>query len=294
MTEWHVHAENTRPELFSRALEKAFSRGLTWDKYGGMATPPAQAAGEPSKLRRWLPLAGLAAVIAVAYALGLHRYLSVAAIVENRDALHDFVDRNLALALIVYIAIYIVTVTLSLPGSAFLSIAGSFAFGWMLSVPASVIAATIGATIVFQIVKTSLGASLAERAGPLVKKLREGFARDSFNYLLFLRLTPVFPFFAVNAVAGLCGVALRTFVLATLIGIIPGSIAFAWLGSGLDSVIEKQVAIYRACKKIHGMAMCSFEISAFSLLTPQLLLGFAALGAVALIPIAIRRFRSAA
>jgi uncharacterized membrane protein YdjX (TVP38/TMEM64 family) len=250
-----------------------------------------QAAQNTGKLWRWAPLAFLAAAIVAAYLLGFHRYLSIESVVRNRDALHAFVDRNLVLALAAFIGIYIAVVALSLPGAALLSIGGSFAFGWMLSVPASVTAATIGAVIVFQVVKTSLGASLAERAGPMVQKLRDGFARDGFNYLLFLRLTPVFPFFAVNAVAGLCGVALRTFVLATVIGIVPGSLAFAWLGSGLDSIIDKQLAIYNECVASRGAAMCSFELSAFSLLTPQLLLGFAALGAVALIPVLIRRFR---
>jgi uncharacterized membrane protein YdjX (TVP38/TMEM64 family) len=243
----------------------------------------------PGKLRRWMPLALLAAAIIAAYLLGFHRYLSIESVVRNRDALHAFVDHNLPLALAAFIGIYVGVVALSLPGAALLSIGGSFAFGWMLSVPASVLSATLGAVIVFQVVKTSLGASLAERAGPMVQRLRDGFARDAFNYLLFLRLTPVFPFFAVNAVAGLCDVALRTFVLATVIGIIPGSLAFAWLGSGLDSIIDKQLMLYNECVAGRGAAMCSFELSAFSFFTPQLLLGFGALGVVALIPILIRR-----
>ncbi len=254
----------------------------------------AQNTGRQNKLRRWMPLVFLAAAIAAAYLLGLHRHLSIESLVRHRDSLHAFVDNNLFLALAAFACLYISVVALSLPGAALLSIGGSFAFGWMLSVPASVIAATIGAVIVFQVVKTSLGASLAERAGPMVQKLRDGFARDGFNYLLFLRLTPVFPFFAVNAVAGLCGVSLRTFVLATVIGIIPGSLAFAWLGSGLDSIIATQLDLYNDCVAHRGAAMCSFELSAFSLLTPQLLLGFAALGVVALIPIVLRKLRGPA
>jgi uncharacterized membrane protein YdjX (TVP38/TMEM64 family) len=256
-------------------------------------TQAAQNPARVSALRRWIPLGILVVAIAATYMLGLHRYISIEALAHNRNALHDFVDRNLLLALAAYIGVYIVAVALSLPGAALLSIAGSFAFGWMLSVPASVIAATVGATIVFQAVKTSLGASIAERAGPLTQKLRAGFARDGFSYLLFLRLTPVFPFFAVNAVAGLSGVSLRTFVIATAIGVIPGGLAFAWLGQGLDSIIDKHVALYNDCVAQHGAAMCSFQISKWSLLTPELLTAFATLGVVALIPVAIRRFRGA-
>ena len=157
--------------------------------------------------------------------------------------------------------------------------------------PSSIIGATIGAIIVFQIVKTSLGAPLAERAGPFVKKLTDGFARDSFNYLLFLRLTPIVPFFAVNAVAGLCRVDLRTFVTATILGIIPGSLAFAWLGSGLEGVLQKSVQEFEACMASGKADGCMLKISALSLLSPQLLAGLSLLGVISLVPIAIRRWR---
>jgi hypothetical protein len=83
-----------------------------------------------------------------------------------------------------------------------MSIAGGFLFGWAVSAPVTVFAAVAGAAAVFQIVKTSLGAALAERAGPFLQRLSRGFAENAFSLLLFLRLTPVFPFFMVNAVAG--------------------------------------------------------------------------------------------
>jgi uncharacterized membrane protein YdjX (TVP38/TMEM64 family) len=251
----------------------------------------AQSKKRTSAFRRWTPLVLLAVAILASYAFGLHEYLSVQSLARNSDKLHGFVDSHLVLSLAAFIGIYVAVVALSLPGAALLSISGSFAFGWLLSVPASILAATAGSVIVFQVVKTSLGARVAERAGPFARKLRDGFARDSFNYLLFLRLTPVFPFFAVNAVAGLCGISLRTFVLATIVGIIPGSLAFGWIGRGLESVIDRQLAAYDTCAEQHPAAMCDLDLSAFSLLTPQMLLGLAALGAVALIPVAIRKLK---
>jgi uncharacterized membrane protein YdjX (TVP38/TMEM64 family) len=229
----------------------------------------------PSPLRRWLPLAVLASLIAVAYALGLQKYVSLEAIAQNHATLESYVRENLALAVITYMAIYIVAVALSLPGTV------------------TIVAATIGAIIVFQIVKTSLGATIAERAGPFVKKLSDGFSNDAFNYLLFLRLVPAFPFFAVNAVAGLVRVDFRTYALATLIGIIPGSYAFAWLGRGLGSIIEAESATHDACVAINGAADCQFEISAAALITPQLLIALALLGVVSLIPVLLKKWKSA-
>ncbi len=238
---------------------------------------------------RWGPFFGLMLMIAAAYYFGLQNYFSLQNIVAHRAALQDYVSAHLALALLVYAGIYILVVALSLPGAGILSIAGGFIFGWVLSAPVSVLAATIGAVIVFQIVKTSLGAAIALRAGPFLQSLAKGFAKDAFNYLLFLRLVPAFPFFAVNAVAGLCNVSLRSFVLATFVGIIPGSYIFAWLGLGLGSVIDAQLANHDACILKDGFNNCSYEISVSSLVTPQLLLAFAALGVMALIPVALKK-----
>jgi uncharacterized membrane protein YdjX (TVP38/TMEM64 family) len=247
----------------------------------------------PSRLRRWLPLLVLAGLIAIAYVLGLQKYFSLAAIAENHAALETYVRDHLVSAVLIYMAIYVGVVALSLPGAGILSIAGGFIFGWGLSGTVTIFAATIGAIIVFQIVKTSLGASIAERAGPFVKKLSAGFANDAFNYLLFLRLVPAFPFFAINAVAGLVRVDLRTYALATLIGIIPGSYAFAWLGRGLGSIIEAQTKAHDVCIAANGLANCPFEISASSLVTPQLLIALAVLGVVSLIPVALKKWKSA-
>ena len=247
-----------------------------------------------SALRQWLPVAVLVCFIAAAYFTGLHRYVSLATLAEHRETLRGFVHDNLLLALAAYALLYVVIVALSLPGAAVMSIAGGFLFGWMLSAPVTVVAATIGAVIVFEIVSTSFGAALAARAGPMVKRLSAGFAADAFHYLLFLRLAPVFPFFVVNAVAGLCRVKLSTFVIATVIGIIPASIAFALLGTGLDAVIEAQLAAHAACVAANGAENCSFSIDAGALVTRELLLAFAGLGLVALIPVVLRRFRKGA
>lgn len=236
-----------------------------------------------------LLIAGIAAV----YLTGLHKYLTFEAFVSRSAAIETFVRDHLILAVIAYMAIYIAVVALSLPGAAAMSITGGFLFGWAISVPTTVVAATAGATIVFQAVKTSFGATLAERAGPMVQKLSHGFAEDAFNYLLFLRLVPVFPFFVVNAVAGLCQVRVKTFVMATAIGIIPGAIAFAYLGTGLGSIITAQTAAHDACLAERGAANCKLELDPSLLVTRELIISFVVLGVVALLPIAIKHLKKA-
>ena len=87
----------------------------------------------------------------------------------------------------------------------------------------------------------------AAKAGPWLARLSEGFKQDALSYMLFLRLVPAFPFFVVNLAPALLGVPFRSFLLGTLLGIIPGTFAFAYLGTGLDSIIEAQQKAYAAC-----------------------------------------------
>ena len=243
-----------------------------------------------SPLRRWGALGLLIAVAAAAYGLGLQNYLGLQSMAEHQALLQGFVSGHLIVGLAIFFVVYVAVVALSLPGAGVLSILGGFIFGWLISAPLTVVAATIGAVIVFKIVQTSLGETLAERAGPFVQKLSRGFEEDGFNYLLFLRLVPAIPFFAINAVAGLTRMKLGTFALGTLIGIIPGSYAFAFLGRGLGSVLENAQVTHGACVAQDASAPCPYDISLSALVTPQILWGFAALGIVALIPVFLKKW----
>jgi uncharacterized membrane protein YdjX (TVP38/TMEM64 family) len=243
--------------------------------------------------RRFLPLAAVAVVLTAAWAGGLGDYLSLEAAARHRGELKGFVAEHRVLAVAAFMACYVAAVALSLPGAAVLSVLGGFLFGWLISVPATVTSATLGGLIVFGLVKTSLGEVMAMRAGPFLRKLSGGFARDAFHYLLFLRLTPVIPFFVVNAVAGLCNVKTSTFALATALGIVPAAIAYAYVGMGLDSVIDAQLLSHQACLASKGAALCPFHIDAAALFTAPMILAFVALAVMALVPLAVRRWRQA-
>jgi uncharacterized membrane protein YdjX (TVP38/TMEM64 family) len=129
------------------------------------------------------------------------------------------------------------------------------------------------------------------RAGPRLNALARGFREDAFNYLLFLRLVPLFPFWLINIAPAMFDVRLSTFVAATLIGIIPGTFAFAFVGSGLDSILVTQTAAYRQCEAA-GREGCAIVLDTGALLTPELIMAFAGLGGVALIPVVARRLRA--
>jgi uncharacterized membrane protein YdjX (TVP38/TMEM64 family) len=244
-------------------------------------------------VKRVLPLVILAGVAALVISQGWHKFLTLESIAENRELLKGYIGENALLSLLAYMGIYIVVIALSLPGGVFLTLTGGFLFGWLIGGLATVVAATIGATVIFLIAKTSFGEPLAARAGPRLDKLRAGFQDSALNYLLFLRLVPLFPFWLINLAPALLGVGLGTYVVGTFVGIIPGTFAFAYAGVGLDSVIEAQSQAYQACLKgqAGGGQTCEFTLDPGALVTPELLIAFAALGVVALIPVILKKFR---
>jgi uncharacterized membrane protein YdjX (TVP38/TMEM64 family) len=260
----------------------------------GMKTASESTSGAALWLKRLWPLLALIAATGFVLAMGWQRYLTVEALAENRGVLSGFIDANMLLSLLAFIAIYIVAVALSLPGGAVLTIAGGFLFGWLVGGLAAILGATIGATIVFLIARSALGEVLAARAGPWLSRFRQGFQEDAFSYLLFLRLVPIFPFWLVNLAPGLLGVSFGTYVITTFLGIIPGTFAYSLAGNGLDSVIEAQQAAHQSClakMQPGGQESCSYALDPGALLTPELIAGLVALGLVALVPVAVKVFR---
>jgi uncharacterized membrane protein YdjX (TVP38/TMEM64 family) len=210
--------------------------------------------------------AGIAFIVA-----GGHHYLTFSALARNRDWLCGLATQWGFAAAILYIGVYAVLVALSVPGGAVLTITGGFLFGTWLGTLCAVVGATLGATGIFLAARAGLG-GLAQRAGPFVGKLEAGFRANAFTYLLVLRLVFVVPFWLVNLVPALVGVRLRTYVLATFLGIIPAAFVFASLGNGLGSVVKEP-----------DMGIMS---------TPSVLLPIAGLVILALIPVGYKRWRS--
>jgi uncharacterized membrane protein YdjX (TVP38/TMEM64 family) len=192
-------------------------------------------------VRRLLPLLLLAAAGILFLALGGRHYLTFAALAENSEWLRGWVARSNGVAALCFIAVYAGLTALSVPGAAILTITSGFLFGLWHGLVYAVIGATIGATAIFLVARAGLG-HLAERAGPLANRLKEGFGADALNYLLVLRLIPLFPFWLVNIVAALAGMRLGTYVIGTLVGIIPGTFVYVSLGNGMGDIVAMSQA----------------------------------------------------
>jgi uncharacterized membrane protein YdjX (TVP38/TMEM64 family) len=258
----------------------------------GPSTMPLEPA-QPLRLTRFLPAALIIGAMLAFWGFGLHRYVSLQAVIDNRAALLSAIEAHQIRAILIFGLVYAAAVAVSFPGASLLTIAAGLLFGMVTGAAVVVVAATIGACLVFLAARSSLGEGLVRRAGPFLGRLREGFRENAFSYLLALRLAPVFPFWLVNLAPALLGMDLRTYALATAIGIIPGSLAFAAIGSGLDSVIAAQMERFEACRATGGQD-CSFSVDPTALVTPQLLLALGGLAIIAFIPIGVKAWRKRA
>lgn len=174
------------------------------------------------------------------YISGANQLLSFQNLAAHYDMLKTFVGQHYGLASMIFCLVYIISVTLSLPLALLLTLAGGALLGWAAAVMI-VVSATIGATILFIAARTVFSNMFRQRLGGFLGKLEDGFKKDSFSYLLALRLIPVAPFWVVNIAPAFVGMKLGAFVLATGIGIIPGTFIYVSIARGFDSVLASGV-----------------------------------------------------
>ncbi|MEQ8698303.1 MAG: TVP38/TMEM64 family protein [Bauldia litoralis] len=248
----------------------ATERGPPNDEAGTRQSGPAAR----RSWKRWLPLAILVCGAIAFFALGLHRYISFKKLhAHHADLMAWVVDWGL-MAAVVLTAGYAAMTAFSIPGGALASIVVGYLFGIVGGSVIVLVGATLGATAVFLAARTALGDILIKRARGALKRMEEGFRRDALSYLLVLRLVPLFPFWLVNLVPAFLGVPLRTFVIGTAIGIIPGTVVYVSVGSGLGALLEK------------GQSP-DLKI----IFQPEILLPILGLAVLALLPVAYRWWR---
>jgi uncharacterized membrane protein YdjX (TVP38/TMEM64 family) len=199
------------------------------------------------------------------------QWLSLETLKQNSKALLEYADQHYWFLYFGCGLLYITMTALSLPGGVILSLALGLLFGRWMGTFLIVVSATIGATLIFLLTRYLIADWVRVRLqdNEQAVKLMDSFQDDAFNYLLFLRLVPLFPFWLVNLVPAFTPVSSRTYIMTTFIGICPGSFVFANLGQTLG--------------QIENMGQ---------LLSMPVIIAFSLLGLLALAPILIKRYKA--
>jgi uncharacterized membrane protein YdjX (TVP38/TMEM64 family) len=190
------------------------------------------------KLAKTIPLLLLLVALGLFFYFKLYNTLSFEQLTLHRTELTQWSEAHYTLSVILFMCAYAIAVAVSIPGATLFTLTGGFLFGTLLGSIYVVTSATVGATLVFLAARAAFADTLSKKAGPFVQKMEAGFQKDAFNYLLALRLIPIFPFWLVNIVPGLLNVGLRRYILATFIGIVPGTVVYVSLGSGLGAIFD--------------------------------------------------------
>lgn len=226
------------------------------------------------KLKKYIPITIILIGFTIIYFSEILDYLSYENLKEHRKTLVNFVDEHFFIAAALYIFIYILGVTFSIPAGSFFTILGGFLFPQPLSTLFVVLGATTGAIFLFLAAKTAFRDFFKEKTQKYLKKIEKGIQENPASYMLFLRFVPLFPFWLVNLAPAFLGVRLWTYIWTTFVGIIPGSFVFVQAGAGLGAILD---------------ADQPFSIS--TVFNWQMRVALICLGLFSLLPIIIKKIR---
>ncbi len=208
------------------------------------------------------PAFRLALLVVTLVAVGAIARLTPAASMLSLDGLMNGV-RSLqatAWAPFVFVLVYVTTTALGLPGSV-VTIVGGVVFGFGWGALYNSIGANIGASAAFGLARM-LGRDGVERiVGKRIQRLNNAMVRHGFIGLLALRLIPLVPFNALNFGSGLTRLRWREYIIATMVGILPGTLVYTFFAD----------ALVRGSTEASGAAMVRVWIAGALLLALSLL-----------------------
>lgn len=196
---------------------------------------------------------------------------------DHRAALVAWAERHYVSAILLYVVTHVAVIVLSLPGAFAMTMTGGFLFGFLPGAMLSALSATAGGLVVFLVARTALGAPvrawlLGRAPGSRWHAIERGLRENAIIYLLLLRLIPAVPFTLANVAPAFFGISARVFAATTFVGVMPASAIMASIGVGLGEIFDRG------------------ERPDLSLFTePRILLPLLGLGALAILPLLLRR-----
>lgn len=209
-----------------------------------------------------------AIAIGLFYYLGVHDYISFAALQANSESFKLAVALNYWKSVLVYCLSFAGIMMIGLPISGVLTLIGGYLFGLIPGFLYALLSSTLGVVLLFIIVRYAFGSLLKARYKDQLENFRTKFQNHGASYLLTLYLLMVIPYIVIIVLAALAQVPLATFIWTTTVGSIPLIFVYALAGQQLGSLS-----------------------SPHEILSPHIIVLLCILIALALVPVIVQRVR---
>jgi uncharacterized membrane protein YdjX (TVP38/TMEM64 family) len=237
---------------------------------------------------RILPLLLLVILAIGLWSSGLVQHVSLVRLMDGRDTLQELIAKRFIVSMGAFLLAYMALAAMAFPISPLLSMSSGFLFGPLPGALVSVMGATLGGALLFLAARMGFAHHVSARLGPRLQAFASGFRKDASAYMLLLRVAIILPSWFVNIGSGLIGIRLFTFLWTTALGILPVTLAFAFVGSGLEKALAAELAAWRACIAAEN-GSCSLDLHPFALLEPELVFALIVLAGLALLSVILRR-----
>ena len=178
----------------------------------------------------------LISLITLFFIFEMNEYSSLQNVKIQYQSLLQYYDKNNLLVHIIFILIYIITTSLSLPFALGLTLIGGALFGFWYGLILVSFGSTIGATIAFIIARFIGYEYVRVKYKNQFSKFSIGFKQEGAFYLFALRMVPLFPFFIINIVTALMPIKTWTFYWVSQVGMLPGTILYVFAGTQLSEI----------------------------------------------------------
>jgi len=170
------------------------------------------------------------------FAFDLGQYLTLEQLKLHQQSFTEYYHAHTGVTIAIYMAVYILVTSLSLPGATVMTLAGGALFGTWTGLLLVSFASTIGATLAFLVSRFLLKDYVQNRFGDKLVAINEGVKKEGAFYLFTLRLIPLFPFFVINLVMGLTPIRAGIYYIVSQIGMLPGTFVYVNAGTQLAKI----------------------------------------------------------
>ncbi|RMG36661.1 MAG: sulfurtransferase [Gammaproteobacteria bacterium] len=176
----------------------------------------------------------------------------------NAARLYSWIDHGGAWAPMLFMLLYALATVLFAPGSV-ITLAGGALFGPVWGTLYNLVGATLGATFSFLIARYLAGDWAERRAGRRLRRLKRGVDAEGWRFVALVRLVPLLPFNLLNYALGLTGIRLWHYVLTSFVFMLPGALAYTWLGYlGREAVAGGSGLIQKGLFALALLALVAF------------------------------------